>query len=147
MSQATILEIAEFRGEHRFLSNFYPAEISHDGITYPTTEHAFQAAKTLDFGERWEISQLPTPGDAKRAGKGVQLRPDWEQVKEQIMLELVILKFASHVELREKLLATGQAQLIEGNVRGDEYWGVCNGKGLNALGSILMLVRSQLSAR
>ncbi len=137
-------KIEQFQGEARFLSNFYPTQVTHDGIEYPTTEHAFQAAKTLHFGERWQISQLDTPGKAKQAGRRNELRPDWEQVKDQIMMELTILKFVNHRGLREQLLSTGTAELIEGNTWGDEYWGVCDGKGLNTLGKILMLVRDQL---
>jgi hypothetical protein len=138
-------KIKEFEGEFRFLSNFWTAKVSYDGIEYPTTEHAFQAAKTLDFGLRWEISQLPTPGKAKRAGRKLPLRPDWDQVKDQIMLELTILKFMNHRKLKEALLATGTAELVEGNNWGDAYWGVVKGQGgLNHLGKILMLVRGQL---
>lgn len=137
-------KIEQFRGEARFLSNFYPAEVTHDGIEYPTTEHAFAAAKTLHFGERWQISQLSTPGKAKRAGRQNELRPDWEQVRDQIMMELTILKFVNHRHLKELLLSTGNAELIEGNTWDDKYWGVCDGEGLNTLGKILMLVRDQL---
>jgi ribA/ribD-fused uncharacterized protein len=137
-------KITSFDGEYRFLSNFYPAKVTHDGIEYPTTEHAFQAAKSLHFGERWELSRLPTPGQAKRAGRQNKLRADWEQAKDQIMLELTILKFVNHRKLKEQLLATGTAELIEGNNWGDTYWGVCNGQGTNVLGKILMLVRGQL---
>jgi len=137
-------KIKEFQGEFRFLSNFWPARLHHDGIEYPTTEHAFQAAKTLDFRDRWNISKLPTPADAKREGRKLVLRPDWEAVKDQVMLELTILKFMNHRKLKEQLLATGHAELIEGNTWGDKYWGVCGGEGHNHLGKILMLVRGQL---
>lgn len=138
--------ITEFRGEFRFLSNFWPANITHDGIWYPTVEHAFVGAKTLDFAQRWEISQLEKAGDAKRAGRQLQLRPDWEQVKVAIMDELCLLKFLGHTELKHQLLATGEAQLIEGNTWGDTFWGVCQGTGRNELGKILMGVRSKLRA-
>ena len=137
-------KIEKFSGEYRFLSNFWQAKIAHDGIDYPTTEHAFQASKTLDFHKRWEISQLDTPGQAKRAGRKVRMRPDWEQVKDQIMLELTILKFVNHQGLKRELFATGTAELLEGNDWGDTYWGICNGVGENLLGEILMLVRGQL---
>jgi N-glycosidase YbiA len=137
-------KVLEFQGEHRFLSNFFPSEITHDGITYPTVEHAFQAAKTLDFHERWKIAHLKTPGQAKRAGRELTLRPDWDVVKRPIMLELVTLKYVRHRILRCHLLATGNAELIEGNTWGDTYWGKCRGKGENHLGKLTMLVRSQL---
>ena len=133
--------IDRFEGEFRFLSNFAPSLVFHDGIRYPTVEHAYQAAKTLDFRERWKIAQLPTPGQAKRAGRRVQLRPDWEQVKDRIMQELLIQKFILNADLRQKLVNTGQAHLVEGNTWGDTYWGVCNGEGRNRLGGLLMGVR------
>jgi hypothetical protein len=138
--------IDRFEGQHRFLSNFFvlPKVIPHDGILYPTTEHAFQAAKTLDFRARFEISKLHHPGLAKRAGRGVELRPDWDRCKGRIMYELVLIKFVLNPELRGKLLDTYPNKLIEGNTWGDTYWGVCKGIGENKLGSILEIVRQQL---
>ncbi len=143
-SVLAVTKVKQFDGEFRFLSNFYPAVVFFDGIEYPTTEHAFQAAKTLDFHKRYEVSRLGTPGKAKRSGRQLKLRPDWNNIREQVMMELVILKFVNWRGLREKLLATGTAELIEGNSWGDTHWGVCKGKGLNHLGRILMLVRDQL---
>lgn len=140
----TVTAIKAFDGEFRFLSNFYPCVIWHDGIKYPTLEHAFQAAKTTDFAERWRISQLPTPGQAKRAGRSVTLRPDWLQVRRMVMQELLIQKFILNSELRKKLKDTGRAQLVEGNTWGDTYWGVCRGVGENHLGKLLMAIRSIL---
>jgi len=139
-----VTKIKSFVGEVRFLSNFHESRIIFDGIEFPTVEHAFQAAKTLDFPDRVTISQLDSPGKAKRIGRQVALRPDWEEIKEQIMLELIILKFVTHRRLKEQLLATGTAELIEGNSWGDTHWGVCKGVGRNELGKILMLVRDQL---
>ncbi len=139
------LKVKGFQGEARFLSNFYPSPLPHDGLMYPTVEHAYQAAKTLSFRTRYEIGKIPTPGRAKRAGQEVTLRPDWEEVKELIMMELVVSKFVTHRHLGDQLRATEQAELIEVNTWGDTYWGVCNGKGQNVLGKILMLVRDRLS--
>jgi ribA/ribD-fused uncharacterized protein len=138
--------IDRFAGQHRFLSNFFvlPKQIPHDGILYPTTEHAFQAAKTLDFRARFEISKLHQPGQAKRAGRLLALRPDWDRCKGRIMYELVLIKFVLNPELRGKLLDTYPDKLIEGNTWGDTYWGVCKGVGENKLGSILEIVRQQL---
>ena len=126
-----------------FLSNFYPSPIVLDRITYPTVEHAFQAAKTDDRLERERIAGLPTPGAAKRAGRKVSLRPDWEQVKVGIMVELVRRKFADP-DLAGKLLATGDEELVEGNTWNDRFWGVCRGTGRNELGKVLMRVRAEL---
>lgn len=135
--------INKFDGQWRFLSNFSPSIIKYEGIEYPTIEHAFQAAKTLDVSLRQRIAEFKTPGESKRLGRQLKLRSDWEQVKDGIMLELVRLKFAIP-ELRDKLLLTGDAILIEGNTWNDTYWGVCNGKGKNKLGKILFKVREEL---
>src|SRR4051794_31274057 len=86
--------IERFDGEYAFLSNFWPSPLVRDGITYPTVEHAFQAAKAVDRLERQRIAALPTPGAAKRAGRKVAIRPDWETVKVAMMEDLVRRKFA-----------------------------------------------------
>jgi predicted NAD-dependent protein-ADP-ribosyltransferase YbiA (DUF1768 family) len=112
--ESNMVVIDSFRGEHGFLSNFYPAAVSYEGRLYPTTEHAFQAAKSLDPKEREDIRRAGTAGRAKHMGKEVNLRKDWESVKYGIMLDVVRKKF-QHPELRERLLATGNTKLIEGN--------------------------------
>lgn len=139
------MTIVEFRGEYRFLSNFYPAEVELDGKEYPSVEHAFQAAKTLNPLSRARIHVCETAGGAKRLGKTVPLREDWEEVKIDVMTNLVTQKFSRHPELKEKLLATGDRELVEGNWWGDTFWGVCRGTGENHLGKILMQVRDWLS--
>ena len=135
--------ILEFRGKYRFLSNFYPCSIVYEGIEYPTTEHAYQAAKTLDTERRYHISQLETPGQAKRAGKNVKLRDDWEEVKIQVMYEICKLKFTKP-NFAQKLLATGNQELVEGNTWNDTFWGRCKGRGQNNLGKILMIIRDEI---
>jgi ribA/ribD-fused uncharacterized protein len=136
--------IDNFAGPWRFLSNFYPAVVSLDGWDFPTVEHAYQAAKTLDTAEVAAIHEAPTPGAAKKLGRSVTLRPGWEGVKERVMLNLLRQKF-SDSELGAALLATGDAQLVEGNTWGDVYWGVCRNFGANRLGEMLMFVRAELS--
>ena len=106
--------IDSFRGEYGFLSNFHKCRVEFEGMVYPSVEHAFQAAKNPDPEYRSLIAAVCSPVTAKRIGKKTQLRPDWEKVKEGIMLELLRSKFFDPV-LREKLLATGDAELIEGN--------------------------------
>ena len=136
--------IDEFRGPTRWLSNFEEVSITMpDGITYPTTEHAYQAQKTLDIPVRELIAVLRTPGKAKKAGQRVILRPDWEDIKYAVMRQVTELKFQDP-DLKKKLIATGNTELIEGNTWGDEVWGVCNGVGTNWLGKILMDVRAEL---
>lgn len=137
--------INSFSGAYAFLSNFEPSPIYYDGFSYPTVEHAFQAAKTLDMTERkTNFMEKQTPRQAKRNGQKVNLRPDWEDVKVPIMYELLLLKFTTHPELASKLLATYPAILIEGNHWHDTFWGICDGVGLNMLGKLLMKVRDTL---
>lgn len=134
------MSITRFNSEYVFLSNFYPSPIIMDGIKYPTVEHAYQAAKTLDQHEKLAIAAALSPGQAKKMGRKISLRCDWKEVKILIMLELLHLKFADSV-LKDQLLATGDAELIESNDWGDKFWGMCCGKGSNNLGKLLMLVR------
>ena len=143
-TQSVSAKVAEFQGEYRFLSNFWPAEVTYEGIAYPTTEHAYQASKTLDPEARKRIAAPPTPAEAKAEGRKLKLRGDWETAKFVVMEDVVRLKFTKHADLRDKLLATGDALLEEGNTWGDRVWGVYQGQGENRLGKILMNVRDEL---
>lgn len=138
--------IDKFEDEYAFLSNFYPSPVQENGITYPTIEHYFQAQKTTVPFERAAIANVATPGQAKREGRRITLRSNWEQIKEQVMLDGLRLKFAIP-ELAEKLLATGDAELVEGNSWGDTTWGVYNDIGENRLGKLLMQVRQELKEK
>lgn len=134
--------ITEFQGPYRFLSNFAPVHVVLDGESYPSVEHAYQAAKTMNLDERRRVQQCLRPGDAKRLGRTLTLRPDWEVVKLDMMQCLLMLKF-SQPRFRAQLLATGDAILQEGNRWGDEFWGVNlrTGRGANHLGRLLMQIR------
>lgn len=136
--------ISHFRDEYAFLNNFYEHPVVFEGIVYPTNEHAFQAAKTLDVKLRREIAACETPAEAKNLGRKIPLRRDWEEVKTGVMEELCRAKFSDPV-LQEKLLATAVCYLIEGNHWGDTCWGQVNGKGENRLGKILMKLREEFS--
>ncbi len=136
--------ITEFKGDYRFLSNFYPSPIHFHNVTWPTAEHAYQAMKSTKMEDREKVAKAGSPGDAKRVGKTLTLRPDWDIVKREFMLDIVTRKFWTHKELRDKLLATGDAELVEGNYWNDTFWGVCRGKGENHLGKILMAVRQEI---
>ena len=151
MSEATTSQhvIVEFAGEYRFLSNFWPAEVTFDGVKYPTVEHAYQAAKSVDADARELIASSPTPGGAKRAGQAITLRDDWEVIKVPVMAGLVAEKFATHPELTTLLLNTHGMSIVEGNSWHDTFWGCCSceehdGAGENHLGTILMSVRSTI---
>jgi len=126
-------------------SNFVASPVEMDGIVFPTVEHAYQAAKTLDMAERKRIASLPTPGKAKRAGRGVELRPDWEEVKYKIMKVLLYQKF-SEEPFKGNLLGTEDAVIVEdASAWNDKIWGVGrDGKGQNLLGRCLMEVRDML---
>ncbi len=139
--------ILSFEGEFAFLSNFYPSVVPYEGFVFKTVEHAYQAAKnpTIDNLRKFAI-ELETPGQAKRSGRLGNVRADWEQVKVGIMHQLLQEKFKIP-ELREKLLATGDRLLEEGNWWGDKFWGVSpvgSGNGKNALGKLLMQIRAEL---
>ena len=128
---------------HEFLSNFYMTPVLWEGILYPSSEHAYQASKSLDPNIRKDISLLSTPGKAKRAGKMLIQRPDWnDQLKLLTMEAILRIKFQDP-KLRALLDSTKGQELIEGNTWGDTFWGVCNGKGKNHLGVILMNIRDE----
>ena len=142
--------IKSFKGDYAFLSNFYPCTVEYEGMEYPSAEHAFQAAKTLDLEKRKSFSAYPSPAAAKRGGRRVKLRPDWEEVKIGIMKEIVRDKFtrnASDMDMKKALLLTGEAYLEEGNNHNDRFWGAVKGVGRNELGKILMEVRDELKGQ
>lgn len=132
--------IDSFKGNYRFLSNFYPSKVNFDGIEFPSVENAYQAAKNFDRERRLLFVNL-TASQAKKEGKRIIIRPDWDEVKIAIMTNLVEEKFTKNLDLLQKLLETEDAELVEGNSWGDVFWGVCKGKGQNHLGKILMQVR------
>ena len=142
--------INKFEGQYAFLSNYYNSPIVYESIEYPTVEHAFQAAKTLDMTKRYEISRLETPGAAKRAGRTLNLRKDWEDVKFEVMENCLREKFKDP-ELLMKLIATKGQFLIEGTTWHDKCWGICTcercgGNGANNLGKLLMKIRDEYIA-
>jgi ribA/ribD-fused uncharacterized protein len=144
LAEGVPCKVEGFEGDFRFLSNFFASPVEVERITFPTVEHAYQAAKTPNRGERQAIAALPGPGSAKRAGSKIRTDADWEATKVAVMEQLVCLKFTTHADLREKLLATGTCYLEETNSWGDRFWGVCGGRGANHLGRILMEVRESL---
>lgn len=134
--------VQEFQGEHRWLSNFWPASVVFDGVRYQSVEHAYQAAKTDPEHRSAFLSCTAT--EAKRLGRQVPIRPAWESEKLGVMRMLIEEKFAPGAGLADKLMATGDGQLIEGNHWGDTFWGVCRGVGRNHLGELLMQQRQVL---
>ncbi len=139
--------ITEFQGEFRWLSNFYKCFVQYEGIIFPSSEHAYVAAKTLNMEQRKRIAKIDSPGKVKRYGREITLRPGWGRAKLNVMREIVEAKFRQNPDLRQKLLDTGGLHIQEGNRWGDTFWGVDlrTGKGSNHLGKILMGIRRTLA--
>lgn len=135
--------IQEFRDKYFFLSNFYSTYIEYDGLVYMNAEAAFQSAKCLEYNDRKNFMDL-SPRQAKAKGRRVKLRPDWEEVKLDILYEVVKNKFIQNDTLRVLLIDTYPKYLEEGNTWNDTFYGVCRGKGQNHLGKILMRIREEL---
>lgn len=136
----TVDAIYGFFGKYRFLSNYHLVNIEMpDGLTYPSSENAYQAYKTEDLVERKSFVGC-LPSESKKLGNKVKLRPDWDKIKSEIM-EAILRKKFSQPGLRAMLAATAPKYLEETNDWGDEYWGVCRDRGENHLGLILMKIR------
>ena len=134
--------ISSFEGEYNFLSNFWMCSVEYEGIIYPSSEHAYVAAKTTDSELRKQIVSLETPAQVKRFGRTLVLRDNWELIKLSVMVDIVSTKFEQHPDLMAKLKASAPHELVEGNTWGDTTWGQCPvGNGKNWLGKILMSIR------
>lgn len=138
--------ITSFRGAHRFLSNFAPCRVLYQGKAYPSVENAYQAAKFPHDPHFQACCQDWTPGECKRfSRRGRTPHPDWDEVKLDVMEHLLWQKFALE-GYKSALLRTGDAPLIEGNTWGDVFWGVCDGRGANNLGKLLMKIRDKFQS-
>lgn len=140
--------IMNFRGEFLFLSNFYTGKkFMYKGYYFTNTEAAFHAEKCI---ERISEFSMLGPSESKRLGRRVLLRKDWEEVKDQVMYDICYAKFTQDVNLMNKLLATGDKELVEGNSHNDKCWGMTYSKpfqewrGDNRLGIVLMKLRTHL---
>lgn len=148
--------IDRFKGEYRWLSNFWPAPVRLDGIEFQTVEHAYQAGKTLCPQIRERIRTLPTPADAKafgrRLGKTVPYRPAWNETFKVALMRYLLWQKFTHPDLRQRLILTGDEELVEGNHWCDVVWGRCHcrkcaGRGENWLGVLLMEIRAECQAK
>lgn len=153
-----------FCGEFSFLSNFYrhkpiivvlPYRYPNGDTPFSNVcicdniEHLFQSSKTLNREEINYIASFDTPGQAKRAGRRITLREDWEEIKDEVMAYLVREKFKIP-KLQDLLLAIpDDTYIVEMNHWNDKYWGVCKRtfEGQNKLGEILMKIRSELRSQ
>ena len=167
MNEIVSEAITKFSQDYSFLSNFWvvPGGIclpssevlpGQEALLFPTVEHAYVAAKSLNPEERCAVASIPTPGKAKRFGVQIDVRPDWDTVKIPMMKSLLTQKFAVGTLLAEQLISTGEAELVEGNNWCDVFWGRCEcpehcptgivaeAPGANLLGVILMAQRTLL---
>lgn len=136
--------ITAFRGRYAIFSNYALGRIFYRGHAWASVEHAYQAQKTLYPELQKRIRDAATPAIAKKLARSYELRPDWDEVKVEIMAELLREKFSAE-PARRILLATATAELVEGNWWGDVFWGQCPlGTGENWLGRLLMVVRQEL---
>lgn len=142
--------IGPFKDEHRWLSNFAVSPIIISGIKYRTVEHFYQASKTIKLDESRSIITLPTPGEAKRAGRELTIREDWDLIKVSVMTIGTYSKYTQNEDFKLKLIETGNAKIIEFNTWHDNFWGQCTCQkcektaGENNLGKIIMQVRKDL---
>jgi ribA/ribD-fused uncharacterized protein len=142
--------ISRFSGRYGFLSNFYPCTVIYAGMSWKSSEHAYQAMKSESHTVHQQICDLQSASAAKQYGKKIKLRADWtDDLAIKFMTEIVGAKFTQNTHLKAWLINTGEVVLEEGNTWNDTFWGVCppgpNGKGRNELGKILMAVRSKLA--
>ena len=137
--------IKEFKNQYFFLSNFYEYPIYYNKLVFCNAEAAFQAQKVINEKDQYKFINL-NASQARKLGKTVQLRKDWEEIKDNVMYEIVKRKFTINKELQQKLLETKEKKLVEGNWWHDTYWGVDSktGIGQNKLGKILMKVREEV---
>ena len=134
-------------GWERDLSNFAPLDVSYDGEIWPTVEHAFQAAKCVRADDRRKVADAASPAIARRIGKRVELRSGWDDMRRELMVALCRDKLARHAELRERIVATGDEDLVH-EAPWDSFWGSGRtGKGRNELGKVYMELRSEISSR
>lgn len=136
-------KIDRFVGDFAFLSNFFPSTIMIDGVIFKTAEHAYQAQKAITDKDVEIIAGAATPGAAKTLGRKIAIRPDWDSIKVDVMRLILREKFKNPI-LRELLLMTGDAELVEGNEWNDTWWGICRGKGHNHLGILLQEIREEI---
>lgn len=138
-------KIQQFQKEHRWLSNFAPCKIVLGRATYQSVEHAYMSAKSDD--PKWKVFCQTTEkaGEVKKASRKIQLRPDWENEKVQVMKRCLKQKFKQE-PYKSNLIATGNCIIEEGNFWHDVFWGIDlkTGAGKNILGQLIMEIRSQL---
>lgn len=137
--------ITSFKDQFRFLSNFALCKIEFEGLTFTSTEAAYQAAKCKNQQDKEKFQNL-LPGKAKQLGRKIEIREDWNDIKCKVMESLLKIKFQND-EFKQKLLDTDEQEIQEGNTWGDTFWGICNGVGENQLGKLLMKIRAEMKSQ
>lgn len=138
-----------FFGPFRFLSNFHVVQIPYNGLVYPSTEAAYMSGKTHNLLTKKALANTKTtPSEARKIGRMLELREDWDDIRLQVMEEVNTIKYTQDTPesklLREMLLVTKPFVLVEANWWNDTFWGECKGVGENNLGKILMKIRESL---
>lgn len=149
MSDNQIINFYLITDKYGCFSNFSRHHIYLKDKIWKTSEHYFQAQKFAGTEFEEKVRLAPTPKEAANLGRNRKfpLRKDWEEIKDKVMLEALEAKFTQHKDLKETLLSTGDALLVE-HTNNDFYWGDGgDGSGLNKLGKLLMQVRENLKAR
>ena len=134
------MAIDSFKDEYAFLSNFYPCTVTVSGQTFLNSESAYQCQKCVRKEDKAQFSST-TGAEAKKIGRKVECVPNWDSRKVGTMRLVLREKFAQNEDLAKLLMDTGTEELIEGNNWKDTFWGVCDGKGYNYLGRMLMELR------
>lgn len=136
---------SDFRGNKFFLSNFYESPMIIDGKEYQTVEHYFQAMKATNEEDHELVRNASSPDEAKKLGRYIKLRKDWDLIKDRIMEKGVRSKFDQNYKLKRDLISTQNEVLEEGNTWNDTYWGVdyYTRKGQNRLGKLFMKLRNE----
>ena len=132
--------IRGFVGQFFFLNNSYITSVIFEDIRYSSSEAAYQAQKCVDIKDKYAIAKM-SPSEAREYVDTVQILDNWDSLKDSIMFDVCYAKFVQNPMLMEKLILTGDRELINYNMYGDTYWGVSENKGQNKLGVILKEIR------
>lgn len=135
--------IDSFKNQHFFLSNFFPCEVKFEGKIYQSSEAVYQVCKCINEKDKNNFINI-IGVEFKKLGRQVEIRSDWNDIKIDKMREILNCKFSQNIHLTQDLIKTKDHELIEGNYWKDYFWGVCNGKGKNILGKLLMQLREEL---
>lgn len=133
-----------FIGRWEALSNYYPWKFRVNGLDYASSEHYFQSRKVESVDAARQIRNAETPDEAKHLANTFPRRPDWPDIRVGVMRKALAAKFVVGSYPSKVLIRSGNAVLLESNNWNDEEWGICEGKGANILGVLLVERRGVL---